>query len=98
MPADAIVVSKATRSDKEAYSDFEDTGLADQLRAAGIRRLLVMGLATDYCVLATVRDACAAGFEVVVAVDGVRAVDVNPGDGERALARMREDGASLLAG
>jgi nicotinamidase/pyrazinamidase len=98
VPADAIVVSKATRSDKEAYSDFEDTGLADQLRAAGIRRLLVMGLATDYCVLATVRDACAGGFEVVVAVDGVRAVDVNPGDGERALARMREDGASLLAG
>ena len=98
LPADAIVVSKATRSEKEAYSDFEDTGLAGQLQAAGIRRLLVMGLATDDCVLATVRDACAAGFEVVVAVDGVRAVDVNPGDGERALARMREDGASLLAG
>ncbi len=98
VPEGAVVHSKAMDSDKEAYSDFEDQDFAARLRAAGVRRLLVMGLATDYCVLATVRDALSAGFEVVVATDGVRAVDVEPGDGERALASMRKAGAVLLAG
>ena len=98
IPASAVVHSKATTRDKEAYSDFEDKDFAARLRAAGVRRLLVMGLATDYCVLATVQDGLAAGFEVVVATDGVRAVNVEPGDGERALASMREAGASLIAG
>jgi nicotinamidase/pyrazinamidase len=98
VPAGAVVHSKATTSDKEAYSDFEDRNFGPRLRAAGVRRLFVMGLATDYCVLETVRDALAAGFEVVVVKDGVRAVDVRPGDGERALASMREAGAILTAG
>jgi nicotinamidase/pyrazinamidase len=98
VPEGAVVHSKAMDSDKEAYSDFEDQDFSARLRAAGVRRLLVMGLATDYCVLATVRDALSAGFEVVVATDGVRAVDVEPGDGERALASMRKAGAVLLGG
>ena len=97
IPESAVVHSKAMDSDKEAYSDFDDADFATRLRAAGVRRLFVMGLATDYCVLETVKDARAAGFEVVVVTDGVRAVDVNPGDGARALATMREAGAVLVA-
>lgn len=90
---DVVVVSKATTVDVDAYSAFNGTGLADTLREGGIRRLVVCGLATDYCVLNTVIDALAAGFEVLLATEAIRAVDVNTGDGERALARMLDAGA-----
>jgi nicotinamidase/pyrazinamidase len=55
----------------------------------------VGGLATDYCVKATALDALKEGFEVVVLEDAVRAVDVNPGDGERAMAEMMAAGARI---
>jgi nicotinamidase/pyrazinamidase len=90
---DAVVVSKATTVEVDAYSAFNGTGLADTLRERGIRRLVVCGLATDYCVLNTVVDALAAGFEVLLATEAIRAVDVNTGDGERAVARMLDAGA-----
>jgi nicotinamidase/pyrazinamidase len=93
LPAPANVVSKATRADAESYSAFGGTDLGQRLRDAGVTRLVVAGLATDYCVLHTVTDALAAGFAVVVVVDAVAAVDVRPGDGDRALARVRELGA-----
>jgi nicotinamidase-related amidase len=51
------------------------------------------GLATDYCVLSTVKDALAEGVEVLLLADAIRAVDVNPGDGARAQTEMRELGA-----
>ncbi|MCC7183430.1 MAG: isochorismatase family protein [Rhodocyclaceae bacterium] len=87
------VVSKAVAAERDAYSGFERTELAELLRMQGVRRLFVGGLATDYCVLATVRDACAAGFAVVVLTDAVRAVELHAGDGERALQGMRDLGA-----
>jgi len=90
---DAVVVSKATTVDVDAYSAFNGTGLADTLRERGIRRLTVCGLATDYCVLNTVVDGLAAGFEVLLATEAMRAVNVNTGDGERARARMLSAGA-----
>jgi len=95
LPPEAIVISKATEPDREAYSGFEGTGLAGRLRELGVRRLLVGGLATDYCVLSTVRDARREGFDVVVLEDAVRAVDLRPGDGARALEEMRRLGAEL---
>jgi nicotinamidase/pyrazinamidase len=58
-----------------------------------VKRLLVGGLATDYCVLNTVRDALRLGFEVLLLADAVRAVDVKPGDGERAEHEMLAAGA-----
>lgn len=91
--ASATIVSKATTAEKDAYSGFEGTDLAAMLRAQGVRRVFVGGLATDYCVLQTVMDALKLGFDVVLLVDAIRAVDVQPGDGERAIARMVAAGA-----
>lgn len=89
----ALLVSKGTDPDAEAYSGFKGTTLAEALRARGARRLFIGGLATDYCVLNTVHDAVAAGFAVVVLSDGIRAVDVHPGDGAKAEDEMRRAGA-----
>lgn len=98
LPAGAPVFSQATMAAAEAYSGFEGTGLADHLRQAGIVRLLVGGLATEYCVLNTVKDALKLGFAVVLLRDGIRPVDVHAGDGERAIASMAEAGALVLEG
>ena len=96
LPEDAVVVSKADRSDREAYSAFDSGELAEQLRAAGIRRLWVGGLATDYCVKASVLDALEIPeLEVRVIVDAIRAVNVAPGDGDAALEAMQAAGAIL---
>ncbi len=95
LPASAVVVSKATTADADSYSAFVGTDLAAQLRRRGVRRVAVGGLATDYCVLNTVLDARAEGFEVSVLAHAVRAVDVARGDGERALAKMEQAGARL---
>jgi nicotinamidase/pyrazinamidase len=95
VPPSAVIVSKATTPDRDAYSAFQDTTLASQLRAAGVRRLYLGGLATDYCVKATVLDAKREGFDVKVLADAVRAVDVQPGDGQRALQEMQQSGAQL---
>jgi nicotinamidase/pyrazinamidase len=93
LPLQFILVSKATTPDDDAYSDFANTRLADRLRRLGVRRLWVGGLATDYCVRATVLDAQAEGFEVLLLVDAVRPVEVRPGDGERAVQEMVHAGA-----
>ncbi|MFC5478446.1 nicotinamidase [Massilia suwonensis] len=93
LPASAVIVSKADTEDVDAYSAFNGTELAAHLRGHGVQRLVVCGLATDYCVLNTVIDARANGFEVLIAEEAMRAVDVTPGDGERAIARMRGLGA-----
>jgi nicotinamidase/pyrazinamidase len=96
LPAGAAIISKGTHSDKEAYSAFRDTTLAEQLRAHGVERLAVCGLTTDYCVLNSASDALALGFRVMVVLDAIRAVDVQPGDGERALRLLVERGAVLV--
>jgi nicotinamidase/pyrazinamidase len=96
LPAETQIIDKAVRPELEAYSAFAGTDLADTLRAAGIRRLVVGGLTTDYCVLRTVCDALAEGFEVFVLQHAIRAVDVHPGDGARALDEMRAAGAVLV--
>jgi nicotinamidase/pyrazinamidase len=87
------VISKGTRQDKDAYSGFEGTDLAERLRSAGVRRLFIGGLATDYCVLNTVRDALREGFAVWLLTDAIRAVNIEPDDGTKAIAEMRRQGA-----
>lgn len=71
------------------------TGLDDLLRARGIERVVIAGIATDYCVKESVLDARRLGFETSVLMELVRAVNLEPGDGERALDAMRSAGASL---
>jgi nicotinamidase/pyrazinamidase len=95
-PPSAIVISKATEREREAYSAFEGTDLESRLRAAGVRRVFVGGLASEYCVLATVRDALARGFGAVVLVDAIRAIEAHPGDGRRATEEMLRLGATLV--
>ncbi len=97
LPGGCRIIEKGTCADREAYSAFSGTSLATELAAAGVRRLWIGGLATDYCVAATARDALALGLEVVVLTGAVRAVDVAPGDGARALAALATDGATLRA-
>lgn len=97
LPPDTTVISKATAPDREAYSSFEGTNLDSRLRAAGIRRIFIGGLTTDYCVLNTVRDARRHGYDVFVLTDAIRAVDVRPGDGQRAEEMMTRLGAHRVA-
>ena len=91
---DEVVDVGAERED-EGYSGFEKSKLADLLRERGVDEVAVVGLATDYCVRASALDACREGFDTTVVTDAIRAVDVEPGDGERALEDMKEAGAKL---
>lgn len=96
VPLDAPIISKGRDPDQEAYSGFQGTDLADRLRAGGITRVFVAGLATDYCVKATALDALHAGFETVLVEDGCRGVDDDAS--AQAIAALREAGVSLCRG
>ncbi len=94
VPMNAIIVSKATDRDRDAYSGFQGTDLERTLRARGVRRLFVGGVATEYCVRATVLDALGLGFEVFVVEDAIRGI--RPEDEERAKEEMVREGAVLV--
>ncbi len=96
LPDSATVISKADSEEKDAYSGFEGTDLAALLKKAGVDRIVVCGLATDYCVKATALDGLRAGLKVVVVEDAIRGVDVQPGDAEKTLAELQKAGASLV--
>jgi nicotinamidase/pyrazinamidase len=98
LPPMFTMVHKAATPDRESYSDFEGTGLVDFLRAHGVRRIFVGGLALDYCVRATCLDGIDAGFQVVLLTDATRAVNVHPDDGDRALAELVAVGVRPLEG
>ena len=98
LPAHVLGIGKATRRDVDAYSGFVGTELHAELQRAGVRRLFVGGLATDYCVLESVLDALRLGYEVVLLCTTIRAVDVRPGDGQRAIAAMVAAGAVAVEG
>jgi nicotinamidase/pyrazinamidase len=91
LPADAMRIAKGTRLDRDQLSAFDETGLAAHLRARGVRRLFVGGLAQDVCVRATVLDALREGFEVHLVARGTRPVDAH--EGEKALREMEAAGA-----
>ena len=88
------VVDVGSGQQDEGYSGFEKSDLAGILRRHEIDAVTVVGLATDYCVRATALDAIRAGFDVTVDEAGVRGIDVQPGDSERALAEIRAARAS----
>jgi nicotinamidase-related amidase len=92
---------KASSPDTDDYSEFagkDDRGrtLDQVLRDHGTRKLYVVGLATDYCVLETVLDGLKLGYEVFAVRDAMRAVNVNSADGEQALKKMSDSGATLV--
>lgn len=93
-----LVLDKGTDNLDDGYSAFEATSedLESWLRSRGIEMLYVCGLATDYCVLQTVFDALRLGFGVTVIRDGIAAVEVNPGDGQRAQDAMKAAGALFV--
>ncbi len=93
LPKHAIIISKATNPEREAYSAFDGTSLAHELRALGVNRLFVGGLATDYCVVNTVVDARKLGFATVVLMDATLGINVEPGDVNRAVETMLKNGA-----
>jgi len=96
------VFKKGTDAAYDSYSGFFDnghkkaTGLADYLNERWIKQVYVMGLATDYCVKFTALDARQLGFEVFLIEDGCRAVDLAPGDGERAIEQLRAAGVHVV--
>lgn len=103
LPPNAVVVSTGMAADEEGYSGFDGkdekgTALAELLRAQGVGRLFVGGLATDYCVKHTVLDGLKQGFHVVLLEDAARAVNLLPGDGERAIEAMVQAGAEKISG
>jgi len=95
LPAQTLIINKGSDPDCDAYSGFEGTGLADVLRARGVRRLWVGGLALDYCVKATVLDARREGFETHLIESATRAVAAKPGDEDRALEEILLAGAVI---
>jgi nicotinamidase/pyrazinamidase len=105
---DLVVMGPSVRkgsNGEDGYSGFtmrdaatgEDrpTALEGLLRERGVARVVICGLATDYCVRGTVLDARRLGFETVVLTDAVASVELTPGDGTRALSEMAAAGAIL---
>lgn len=90
------VVDKGTDRATDGYSGFAATSLAADLRAHGIHRVFVCGLATDYCVKATALDAKAEGFDAVVVADASAAVNVQVGDEARALDALHAAGVTVV--
>ncbi len=92
------VFSKGMANSDDGYSPFEgrdsNNSTLDEF-LEGVKRLYIGGLATDYCVRAAVLDAIKREYEVYLILDAVRAVDVNPGDGDRAIAEMIGKGAKV---
>jgi nicotinamidase/pyrazinamidase len=96
LPADTIVVSKATDRNEENFSAFDGTGLAELLRKQGVLRIWVAGLALEYCVKATVLDALNAGFEVRLITDATRSL--SPETGREAMNEMLAAGCLVEKG
>ena len=89
------IISKGL-GDEDCYSGFDGTDLALQLERLGVKEIWVGGLATDYCVKQTVLDGLKEGFRVKALVKAMRPVELQPGDGERALSDMRDAGAEIV--
>lgn len=98
LPDDAVIVSKGMDPEQDSYSAFqaetpEGRALGEELKARGVERLFVGGLATDYCVQASVLDALKLGLQVFLLEDAVRGIELHPGDVHRAVEEMEEHGA-----
>jgi nicotinamidase/pyrazinamidase len=96
LPEGAVIVSKGASLNSDSYSAFDNTGLSERLRRAGVRRVWIGGLAQDVCVRASVLDALAEGFETYLIENATRPINVKPDDGERAIEDMLKAGGRLV--
>jgi len=101
LPEGTVIVSKGTDQEQDGYSAFEAIDAAGKnlkaiLAGLGVRHVYISGLATDYCVLFTGRQALQNGLQVTVITDAVAGVDIVAGDSERALQELVEGGARLI--
>jgi nicotinamidase/pyrazinamidase len=96
VPRGAVVISKGTKEDYEAYSGFQATDLEKRLTELGVQEIFIGGLATDYCVKESVLDALEAGLKVYVIKDGVRGVNLRACDSKVALQEVVAKGARLV--
>lgn len=96
LPADTRIVSKAIYPDNDVYSGFGSTNLHGKLTEMEIKRVFIGGLATEYCIKATVQDALNHGYETYYLRDAIRAVNVKPRDGETAEEKMIMSGAKVI--
>ncbi len=93
---------KGTEKDSDSYSAFFDndrrksTGLMEYLKEHGVGEITIIGLTTEYCVQFTSLDARSLGLQVKVVLDGIRGVEMNPGDCEEALDNMSSAGVEIL--
>lgn len=95
LPESTQIISKAIHPNQDAYSGFQNTDLDSRLKSQGVRRLFIGGIATDYCVLNTVKDALKFGYTVYLLQDAVQAVNLSPDDGEIALQEMMDLGCRI---
>jgi len=100
LPPNTMIVTKGTDRTDDGYSAMEGRvagreTLLEDLAARGVTHLYVGGLATDYCVKRSVLDALAQGIRVTVLDDAIRAVNLNPEDGQQAIAQMKAAGATF---
>jgi nicotinamidase/pyrazinamidase len=96
LPDSAEIISKATNPNKDAYSGFDGTDLDEKLKKADIKRLFIGGLATDYCVKATVLDALSLGYTTLFLSDASKAVNINLNDEKESINEMLQSGAILI--
>jgi nicotinamidase/pyrazinamidase len=107
VPEGTAIVRKGSNGE-DGYSGFTmrdpatgeivPTMLQPLLETAGVEEVVVVGLATDYCIRATALDAIRLGYRTTVLADGIAAVDVHAGDGERAIAELRAAGVVVHSG
>jgi nicotinamidase/pyrazinamidase len=101
LPQSAIIISKGSDPDRDDYSafqarDHQGRPLAEILESLEVRSIHICGLATDYCVRETALDGIRRSIAVTLLIDGVKGVDLTPGDSERALAEMRSIGVEFV--
>ncbi|ACS90721.1 nicotinamidase [Thermococcus sibiricus] len=95
LPDDVIIISKADEPDKEAYSGFEGTNLAEILKEKGVKKVYICGVATEYCVRATALDALKHDFEVYLVKNAVKGI--RPEDEEKVLRELKEKGVEIVS-
>jgi len=101
LPKELIILTKGEDPNEDSYSGFqaktkENKSFADSLKEKDIEHLYIGGLATDYCVLATVLDALKQGFKATILMDAIKGVDIRAGDSAEAVKKMEQGGTDKI--